>query len=51
MTLYQHIQELRAELSACCNARELRQIELELKAALAEQAKLDARFNEMLAAM
>jgi hypothetical protein len=45
MTLYDHVQELRAELSRCCDAREIRQIEAELKAAQAELARQAAAFE------
>lgn len=36
MTLEQHIEELRAELASITDAKELRQIEAELKVALAK---------------
>lgn len=49
MALYDHIQELRAELSVSCNLREARQIKRELDAAVAEQARLDAALNEGMA--
>lgn len=49
MALYDHIQELRAELSASCNSREARQIKRELDAAMAQQAKLDAALNAAMA--
>lgn len=45
MALYDHIQELRAELSASYSIREARQIKRELEAAMAEQARLDAAAN------
>jgi hypothetical protein len=48
MTLHDHIQALRAELSACCDAREIPQIEHELQAAEREQAALDASFAAWL---
>ena len=41
MTLHDHIQELRAELSACCDAREIDQIRTELQAAEREQAVVE----------
>jgi len=41
MTLDQHIEELRAELRGVTDKHELRQIEAELQAALAERAKLE----------
>lgn len=49
MTLYDHVHELRAELSRCCNRRELRQIEAELKAAEAELAEQTAAVEAALA--
>ena len=49
MTLYDHIQELRAELSSICDVTEIRQIRVELEAALAEQATLDAAFEAWVA--
>lgn len=49
MTLYDHIQELRAELSASTSAKEIRQIRCELDAALAQMAKLDAAFDAEMA--
>ncbi len=45
MTLYDHIQPLWAELSASCDAREIRRIKAELKKALAEQKRLDKEFD------
>lgn len=48
MALHDHIQELRAELSACCDAREIALIRGELHAAEAEQAALDATFEAWL---
>lgn len=41
MTLDQHIEELRAELRGVTDNDELRQIEAELQAAMAERAKLE----------
>ena len=49
MALYDHIQELRAELAMSCSMKEMRQIRRELEAATAEQAKLDAAFDAWLA--
>jgi hypothetical protein len=51
MTLYDHIQELRSELSASSDAHERRQIEAELQAAFDQQATLDAAFEARLADM
>ncbi|WP_208402223.1 hypothetical protein [Sphingomonas oligoaromativorans] len=42
MALYDHIQELRAELSGCCDPAESAQIERELKAAWSEFERLAA---------
>lgn len=44
MMLEQHIEELRAELRNCCDRDEYREIEAELKKALAE---LDAWFETL----
>ncbi len=49
MALYDHIQELRAELTMSCSMKEMRQITRELEAAMAEQARLDAAMSEELA--
>ncbi len=49
MSDYDTIQELRAELSRCNDAVELRQIEVELKACEARQAQQDAAFNTWMA--
>ncbi len=52
MALYDHIQELRAELSASISKKEMRQIRRELEAAMAEMAemaRLDTRWNQELA--
>jgi len=49
MTLYDHIQQLRAELSNSCDTQETAQIEAELRAAQAEQAKLDRAADAWLA--
>lgn len=51
MTLYDHIQELRAELSNSCDRTEIRQIKAELEAALAEQARVEAAFEAWLASL
>lgn len=48
MTLYQHIQELRAELWNCNDAEEIRQMEAELKAAEQQQAAQDQAFADWL---
>lgn len=48
MTLYQHIQELRAELWNCNDAEEIRRIEAELKVAEMQQAALDETFSAWL---
>jgi hypothetical protein len=48
MTLYQHIQELRAELWTCNDMEECRVIEAELKAAEMKQAVLDEAFAAWL---
>ena len=45
MTLHDHIQELRAELSTCCDPREIAQIRVELQVAEREQAALQAAFE------
>ncbi|WP_275477488.1 hypothetical protein [Aureimonas ureilytica] len=42
MALYQHIEELRAELKACIDRRERAQIAGELQAAEAQLAALEA---------
>jgi len=49
MTLYDHIQQLRAELAVSFDAEERRQIQAELKAAEAEQARRDAALDAWLA--
>jgi len=49
MTLYQHIQELRAELSGCTEPSELHQIQAELNDAQQRQASLDEAFNAWMA--
>jgi len=51
ITLYDHIQELRAELWGCLfTPRERAAVEAELAQALAEQAELDRAFDCALAA-
>ncbi len=45
LTNYDHVQELRAELAACRNRKERKQIAAELKTATAEQARLDAALD------
>lgn len=45
MALYDQIQELRAELSACCSMKEIRQIRRELEAALVEMARINAALD------
>jgi hypothetical protein len=50
MALYDHIQELRAELSACNDAGEWRQIRSELAEAVAQQRALDVAFETISAA-
>lgn len=49
MTDYDTIQELRAELSCCDDPAERAQIEAELRACQARQARLDEAFGEWLA--
>ena len=52
MTLYDHIQELRAELANCImTPAERASIEIELAEALAAQAQLDAQYDWALAAI
>ena len=51
MALYDHIQELRAELRGCLmTADERAAVEAELARSIAEQAELDAAFNHAVAA-
>lgn len=50
MALYNHIEELKAELRNCIGRRERAQIATELKAAQAELARHEAAFDEWLAA-
>jgi len=49
MTLYDHIQQLRAELVVNLDAEERRRIQAELKTAQAEQARRDAALDAWLA--
>jgi hypothetical protein len=51
ITLYDHIQELRAELWGCCfTRRERAAVEVELREAVARQAELDRAFDRTLEA-
>ncbi|WP_164470482.1 MULTISPECIES: hypothetical protein [unclassified Aureimonas] len=50
MALYNHIEELKAELAGCIDRRERAQIAAELTAAQAELAKREAAFDVWLAA-
>ncbi len=48
LALYDHIQELRAELRSCdLTPRERAETEAELAKSTAEQAELDRRFDEI----
>jgi len=49
LTLYDHIQQLRAELRNCMNTRERVVLTLELAHALAEQAKREVELDAVLA--
>ena len=52
ITLYDHIQELRAELRGCyMTRRERAAVQAELTRALAEQAELDRAFDAQLKAL
>jgi hypothetical protein len=52
ITLYDHIQELRAELRGCyMTRRERASVQTELTRAVAEQAELDRAFDAALAAL
>lgn len=42
MTIDQHIEELRAELKACCEPAEITVIDRELAAALTERKRLES---------
>ena len=48
MSVEQQIEELRAELSACWSRREARQIEAELRTAMAEYERLARAFSEAI---
>ncbi len=51
IALYDHIQELRAELRGCAmTRRERAQVQAELAKAIAEQAELDQAFDRALEA-
>ena len=51
IALYDHIQELRAELRGCVmTRRERAQVQAELAVAIAEQAELDRAFDRALEA-
>lgn len=50
MALYDQIQELRAELSACCSKKEIRQIRRELAAAVAEMARINMALDTEMTA-
>jgi len=51
ITLYDHIQELRAELRGCyMTRRERAAVQAELATAIAEQAELDRAFESALKA-
>jgi hypothetical protein len=50
MTAYDHIQELRAELTASVDAGERRQIEAELVAAMQQHAADEAAFDALVSA-
>lgn len=52
ITLYDHIQELRAELRSCyMTRRERAAVQAELATAIAEQAELDRAFDSALEAL
>ena len=52
ITLYDHIQELRAELGGCgFTRRERAAVQAELARAIAEQAELDSAFHLALEAL
>ncbi|HVB14978.1 MAG TPA: hypothetical protein VNF04_00435 [Stellaceae bacterium] len=51
IALYDHIQELRAELRGCCFTRRERAcVEAELTKAIAEQVEIDRTFDRALEA-
>lgn len=47
MTIDWHIEELRAELKACCEAEEIAMIESELDAALTERGRLETEVDAL----
>jgi len=52
ITLYDHIQELRAELRGCrFTRRERAAVEAELAKAVADQAEVERAFDQALAAL
>jgi len=52
ISLYDHIQQLRAELSGCImTRRERADVQAELAAALAEQARLDRELDRAFEAL
>jgi hypothetical protein len=52
IALYDHIQELRAELSGCImTRRERADVQAELATALAEQARLDRELDRVFEAL
>ena len=52
ITLYDHIQELRAKLSGCCfTRRERAAVQAELAKAIAGQAEVDRAFDDALEAL
>jgi hypothetical protein len=52
IALYDHIQELRAELGGCImTRRERADVQAELASALAEQARLDREFDHTFDAL
>lgn len=48
MTIHQHIEELRAELSASTDIHEIRLIRTELEQAISAAKRLDAEFEAIL---
>jgi hypothetical protein len=51
ITLYNHIQELRAELRGCRFTRERAAVEAELAKAVADHAEVERAFDQALAAL
>jgi len=51
ITLYDHIQELRAELRGCRFTRARAAVEAELAKAVADQAEVERAFDQALAAL